>query len=247
MPVCLKFGRNNGFSSDATPDFGKLPVYFSKIGNGSTPMTDLAVSALTDVILACMMFFLAGLSFNGVTRGTAACSWAVTMVLMGASSMLGAIDHGFYESINHPAHGTLLIVTRWVIVLASLGMLISTARQFLPRGWRKVVLGLGVVGALVTMVGIALSENFLIVIASYSVVLLLTLGLHLAGLRSGRGSWEMCAAILVSIGASLMGPLGYTGPEWLGLYGTYHVVLMPAGILFYLAGRRLDRSVLPHR
>ena len=56
-------------------------------------MTDLALSALTDVILACELYFLAGLAFRiDVERGSPAFIWAVYLTLTGTATMLGAVD-----------------------------------------------------------------------------------------------------------------------------------------------------------
>ena len=65
-------------------------------------LSELAFSALTDVILACELFFLAGLSFRpGLQPFSPAWIWALTLALIGLASMLGAIDHGFFEAIGH--------------------------------------------------------------------------------------------------------------------------------------------------
>ncbi len=206
-------------------------------------MTDLALSALTDTILACEIFFLAGLSFRaGLAARSAAGVWAVTLFLMGTATLLGAIDHGYFESIGHPAHAGLVIATRVTVALASLVMLMSTAKQFLPGPWGLAVTGIGVLGFAATAWVVAVLDNFLVVIANYSVVLIFALILHLLGLRSGRGSLAMCAGIVLTIAASLLVPLGIEGPSWLGLYGTYHVALMPAVFFLYLGGRHLDRT-----
>lgn len=209
-------------------------------------MTDLALSALTDVILACEIFFLAGLSFRQeVAPASAAGAWAVALLLMGGSTMLGAIDHGFFEAIDHPAHAGLVVATRALVILAAFAMLVALVRQFLAGPLRRLVLGVGLVGMVGTIAAITQSDNFLIVIGGYSVVLLLTLAFHGADLlvrRRGRGSWAMVGGILGAIAASLLAPLGIDGPSWLGTYGTYHVALMPTVLLLYLGGRRLDST-----
>ncbi len=206
-------------------------------------MTPLALSALTDVLLACEVFLLAGLSFRpDVEAGSAAWVWAVTLLLIGVGTMLGAVDHGFYQPIDHPAHRWLTFATRVTVALAAFAMLQATARQFLGRRGRLASLLAGLAGLAAAVVGLYLSDNFLIVIACYTLVLLLTLALHLRHLRSARGSTAICVGILIVLAASALGPLGSDGLPQLGLYATYHVILMPGALALFLGGRRLDRT-----
>lgn len=206
-------------------------------------LTDLALSALTDVILACELFLLAGLSFRAdVMPKSPAWYWAFTLVLMGMASMLGAIDHGFFQPIAHPGHRGLVIATRITIVLASFGMLLATTGHFMAGQWRRIVIGLGALGFAATAWVVSVSDNFFAVIGYYSAVLLLLLVLSLRGLRDGTGSFAMGIGIILIIAASLMPPLGSQGFLGLGLYGAYHVVLMPAVIALYLGGRRFRRQ-----
>ena len=101
-------------------------------------LTDLAITALTDVILACETFLLAGLSFRpDISVRSPAWYWAVTLLLTGTATMLGAIDHGFFEAAGHPGHAAMAIATRATIALASFAMLMATAAQFLPPGWQR--------------------------------------------------------------------------------------------------------------
>lgn len=202
-------------------------------------LSPLALSALTDVILAAEVFFLAGLSCRtGIAWRSPAGWWAATMFLMGLAPALGAIDHGFFEMIDHPAHYELTVATRATAALASFTMLAATCGQFLTGRRRVALMGLGLAGLVATVGAIVFSDNFFSLVGYYSLILLVTLGFHLAGLRDGRGSIAMCAGIVGVLGASAALPIGFELPV-LGLYATYHVLLMPAVVLLYLGGRRL--------
>lgn len=204
-------------------------------------LSSLAITALTDVVLACETFLLAGLSFRpGLLLRSPAWYWAVTLFLTGTATMLGAIDHGFFEAVDHPGHPAMAIATRAVIALASFTMLMAAAAQFLPSRWRTVVLAAGAAGLAATLWMVATSDNFLAVVGFYTVVMLLLLILSLFGLRGGKGSVAMCLGVLGTLGASALIPLGSPGFFGLGLYGTYHVLLMPAVVLLYMGGRRLS-------
>jgi hypothetical protein len=206
-------------------------------------LTPLALSALTDVILACEIFFLTGLSVRSDTAPwSAAWWWSVTLGLTGLSTMLGAIDHGFFEGVVPDAHAVAMFATRAVVAVASFTMLVSTARHFLDGGWCRIVTALGAAGLAVTLWQLWGADNFLIVVAAYSAVLVLTLCFHLVGLRNGSGSLWMCAAILLILGASVMVVLESEGLPGLGLFATYHILLMPAVAGLYLGGRHLSRT-----
>jgi ABC-type uncharacterized transport system permease subunit len=203
-------------------------------------LSDLAMSSLTDVMLSCELFFLSGLSFRGeVVPKSPAWYWAFALLLIGFASMLGAIDHGFFEPVGHPWHRAMIVFTRVTIIAGSMVILLATAAQFLPPMGRRVVLGLGGLCAVAVLAVVLTSDDFLSVIVLYLLAFLLLLGLSLAGLRRGTGSIAMVVGILLTIGASLMVPLGSDGVPGLGLWGTYHVILMVASFALYLGGRHL--------
>ncbi|MDK3017288.1 DUF6962 family protein [Pseudodonghicola flavimaris] len=200
-------------------------------------LSELALSALTDGILACELFFLAGLSFRpGVQAGSPAWLWGATLALIGLASLLGMIDHGFYEAIGHPAHRSWVVATRVVIVAGSLAMIVTAAAQYLAGRWRGMVMGAAALGALYPLGMILTSDDFMSVILYYSAGLLLLLGLSVANLRQNSGTWAMILGILVTLGISGMIPAQSSGFWGLGLYGSYHVLLMPTVILLYLGG-----------
>lgn len=204
-------------------------------------LSELALSALTDVILASAQAFAAGLLFRpGLRASSAAGLWAWTMTLIAVVFLVGAIDHGFFEPVDHPLHPTLMSVNRALVAVVSFLMIAVAAVRFLGPQARRGVLALGAVGNAAVVVLVFLSDNFFIVIAGYSTALLLLLVLNIAGLRRGTGSPAMIAGIVITFVASALPLAGYEGIAGLGIYATYHIALMPAVVAFYLAGRALD-------
>lgn len=205
-------------------------------------LTDLALSALTDVILAAMQAFAAGLLFRpDQEKGSPSRLWAWTMALIAAVFLVGAIDHGFFEVVDHPFHPALMTLNRALVALASLMIALTAALQFLGPKAQKVVFALGSVGALVMVVLIFLSDNFFIVIGGYSVAMLLLLGLSLRNMGRQSGAAAMAVGVVITFAASALPLIGYQGFAGLGVYGTYHVAMMPAVLAFYLGGLGLDR------
>ncbi|MBK5970952.1 MULTISPECIES: DUF6962 family protein [Thiorhodovibrio] len=206
-------------------------------------MTDLALSAITNAILAVFIAFLAGLSFRSDQERTSAAGLLALYLLVAAlANLLGTIHHGFLEGSGHPADIPLRSVTRIVMTLGIFVFLMSTARQFLSTLGQRISLALGLVGLALISWLVATEDNFLVLVAGNLVVMLLALGLHLRGLRNGSGSWTMALAIVLTLATSMLIPLGGDGVAGLGLYGTFHVALMPAFVFFYLGGRALKRQ-----
>lgn len=201
-------------------------------------LSDLALSALTDVVLACELFFLAGLSLRtDVMPLSPAWIWGVTLALIGLASMLGAIDHGFFETIGHELHRPLVIATRLVIVLGSLCMITAAACQYLAGARRVLAIGAGCLVALWPVFMILTSDDFLSVILYYSLGLIFLLVLSAVKFRQNRGTAAMIVGILLTLAVSAMIPAQSEGFWGLGLYGSYHVLLMPIVILLFLGGR----------
>lgn len=204
-------------------------------------LSELALSAITDLLLAVMQAFAAGLLFRpGLARGSAAWLWAVSMAVIAVVFLLGGLDHGFYEMVDHPLHPAMTAATRVLVAVASFMLALVAARRFLrQRAARVTVLCVGAFEAAVIAL-VLTSDNFFVVIAGYAGVLLLLLGLAVAGLRTGAGSVAMIAGIVITLGASAIPVVGYEIVAGFGAYATYHVALMPAVFAFYLAGRALD-------
>ena len=121
-------------------------------------------------------------------------------------------------------------------------MLMATARQFMPAFWERVFTAAGLALLAATLWVLSRSDDLLILVAGNAVTMLLMLGLHIHGLRSGRGSAVMCLGAVMTIGASLLVVTGGDGVAGLGLYGTLHVALMPAVLVLFLGGLRLRRT-----
>jgi hypothetical protein len=208
------------------------------IYKGANTMSEVSISALTDVILACELFFLSGFSFQkGVHAFSPAWIWALTLGLIGAASMLGAIDHGFFEAIGHPGHRPMVVITRLVIVAGSLSLIVAAATNYLTGLWRNLVLLMGAGVALWPVFVILTSDGFLPVILYYALGFLFLLALSLAHWRQNKGTTAMIIGIILTLAISAMIPLESNGFWGLGLYGSYHVLLMPTILLLYWGGR----------
>jgi Family of unknown function (DUF6962) len=201
-------------------------------------ISELSISAITDIILSCELFFLSGLCFRpAVQTGSPVWLWGVTLALTGLGAMIGAIDHGFFEPIEHHLHRDLIIATRVTVVIGSLSMIVAVAQQYLSGGLRSAFVGLAVIGAVWPIYIISTSDDLLPVMIYYSVGFLFTLALSIIYLRQNTGTKTMIVAIFAALGVTALIPLGSQGFWGMGLFGTYHVLLMPVVVLLYLGGR----------
>jgi len=204
-------------------------------------LTDLQLSAITDIVLACELFLLSGLIFGPqVSLGSARFAFGIYLAMMGAAAMFGAIDHGFLEVPPHPSHPTMQFVTRLTIVLASLALLIATCREYLPRLLGLVIAGLGALASLWIAWVVWHEDNFLFIAGGSVVVFLLMLALSLLRSIRGEGSVLLPVGLLLTLASASIAFLGGDGVLGLGLYGTLHVAAMIAAFVLFLGGRGLS-------
>ncbi len=207
-------------------------------------LDELSYSAMTDVILACLQAFAAGLMIRcDVERKSPAWFWAITLTLISLTFLLGAVDHGFFETVQHWMHEPLLIATRACAAISAFLICVTAARQFLGPLGQKVVYTLSGGVNIIVIVLLFVSDNFFIVMGSYSSAMLFLLVLSLIGLKNGRGSFAMVCGVVITFVASAFPLVGYELFAGFGIYATYHVVLMPAVLAFYLGGLKLERKM----
>jgi hypothetical protein len=201
-------------------------------------MTVLAVTAITDFLLASEAFFLAGrLSSKPKDRFSAAWYFSGVLLLLGVAALLGGIDHGFFQAANLPRYA--IQRSDWIVMGGvTFCLLMTTARQFFPPAAQRIALIVAIVQFVVDTVAVLWIESFLDVILNYAPVMLLLLVMSFAGLRNGKGSRHMIAGILILFAASgilavrldLFSPLDHNS--------LYHLLSM-IGTAFYAGGAHL--------
>jgi hypothetical protein len=202
-------------------------------------METLAITSITNFILASELFLLAGLMVKTPkARFSAAWFWAGSMFALASSALIGGIDHGFVE----PADLARYLIQRpnWIVVgLATFCMLLATARQFFPPLWQRPALILGTIQLIVYGIVVLLVDDFRIVIINYAPVMLLLLLMSVLGLKRGTGSWQMIAGILVLLAASAVQALDVDVFSPLDQNGLYHVISIVGVVFMYCGGQRL--------
>ena len=202
-------------------------------------MTAPALTAITDLVLAAEVLFLAGrMSAMPKARLSAAWFWSGVMLLMGLAGLIGGIDHGFFETAGLPRFW--IERPNWMVLAAmTFCLLMSIAAQFFGPRARGAMAVVGAVQFAVDVILVWRVDSFLVVILNYAPVMILLLAMNLAGLKKSTGSWQMIAGILAMFAASGVQAAGIDTFAPLDHNGLYHVISMVGVVLLYLGGRRL--------
>jgi hypothetical protein len=201
----------------------------------------LAVTAITDFMLAGEAFFFAGM-LAGRVYGLLSAEgyWAGVLFFLAASALAGGVDHGFLEPYGETALRVFMKRLTWIMIAAlTLVAALSMCGRFLSGAIATVVSIAALVQFAVFCGLIFARDDFLVVVLNSAPVMLVLLVLNIAGLGNGSGSWQMIAGLLLSFVASGLQALGVDILHPLDRNGLYHVVLMTAVPFLYLGGLRL--------
>lgn len=204
-------------------------------------LTALAVTAITNFILASETFFVSGLLFpRPKSKGSAAWFWQIAILLLAISALIGGIDHGFFESVGQTPARTIIQRVNWLFIgLLTLFVFLTTARQFFQPPVRKVLYIIAGVQLVIYTVLILVLDNFLVVIVNYAPVMLLLLVMSIMGLRDGTGSWAMIAGIIISFVASGVQAAGIDVFSPVDHNSLYHFGMMVAVVGLYLGSAQM--------
>ncbi len=204
-------------------------------------MTPLAVTAITNFILAAEVLFFAGMLLGkSFSPASPAFSWGLAMVFLGISALLGGIDHGFFEIQGDSLVRVILQRSTWLFIgLLTMCTLITLGRQFIPEKYQNIVFIIAVVQLVIFIFLIVRYNNFLFVIVNYAPVMLLFLVFQVIGLSDGSGSATMIAGLVISFIAAALQVMKVDNFSPLDHNGLYHVVMMVAVYFLYHGGLQL--------
>ena len=205
----------------------------------------LAVTAITNFVLAAQALFLAGLLVEAPkARMSAAWHWGGAMFLLGLAALLGGIDHGFIEPAGLPRFWIQRLT--WLALGGTTFFIVRTiAAQFLSKTQAKAISRLAWAQLLVYTAAVFAIDSFLVAVVNYALVLVWLLFMNLAHLRDGRGSWQMVAGTCTLFLASAVQAMGIDMFSPVDHDGLYHLISMPGLVLLYFGGRRLERRETP--
>jgi hypothetical protein len=205
-------------------------------------MDTLAVTSITNFALAAEIFFLAGMMVRTPkARLSPAWFWGGAMLALATSALLGGIDHGFVEAAGQDRFA--IQRSNWLVMgVAVLFLVLATARQFFGPRWQRRLDLLAFLQIMVYVVAVFAIGEFEVVVVSSGAAMVLLLAASIAGLPSGRGSWEMVVGVLLLLVASAAQGLEVDPDGPLSPSGVYHVIAMVGVPFMYLGGQRLDRG-----
>ena len=195
------------------------------------------ITAITNFILACEAFLGAGFLLGRIPIGlSASLFWTIGIFFFAAGFLLGGIDHGFYEQRGNTKERLRIQKISWICgAITTYSITLSTAFQFTSGiiFYLLAIVGLFQLAAFIT-ISIRI-HNFLIVMMNYFPILLLILILNIIGLWHGSGSLFMILGILVTFIASALEGIGVDLFAPLDRHGLYHIVMMIAIALLFVA------------
>lgn len=202
-------------------------------------MNALAITSITDFILASELFFLAGMLVSiPKARFSAAWFWSGAMFLLGMAALIGGIDHGFFEVAGVPRY--FIQRANWIVLGAmTFFLLMATAMQFFSIQAQRLWMLFGLVQFIAYTIAVLLIDSFLIVILNYAPVMVLFLAMNFIGRNTGTGSWTMIVGIMILFAASAIQALGIDVFSPLDHNGLYHLVSMLGVLFLYFGGLRL--------
>jgi hypothetical protein len=158
-------------------------------------VTVLAVTYITNILLASVVFFLAGrMSRTPKEQFSAAWYFTGVLLLLGVAALIGAVDHGFFEPAGLPRY--FIQRADWIVLGGvTFCLLMTTAKQFFAPRAQRIVLIVGVMQFAVNTTAVLSVDSFLDVIVNYAPVMLLFLAMNIFGLRNGTGSMQMIIGI----------------------------------------------------
>lgn len=207
-------------------------------------MSPLSVTAITNFILACEAFFIAGLLFaTPKSPHSAAWCWQLAVLTLATSALVGGIDHGFFETYGPTPTRKIIEHFNWFLLgVLTLLMFLTAVRQFLKISTQKLGFITAFAQLAIYTLLILVTDNFRIAILNYAPIMLLLLILNIHGLRRGLGSWAMIAGIMIGFLASGVQLAGIDIFSPVDRNGLYHIGMMGALVMFYMAGKRLKTS-----
>jgi hypothetical protein len=204
--------------------------------------TPLRVTAITNFVWAGEALAAGGFLLARAGRVSSAAGWwALALLSMGISALLGGIGHGFFEPEGKtPAWRAMDRAKDLSAGLIACFVLLTAGRQFFGAGAQLSVLLVAIVQLVAFAAAVILLDSFLVVIIDYAPAVVLLLVLSIIGLPAGTGSWQMIVGLALSIAASLCQALGIDTFSPLDRNGLYHVILMAATVFLFLGGLRLS-------
>jgi hypothetical protein len=202
----------------------------------------LAITSITNFVLAAELFFLAGMmARTPKARFSAAWFWAGAMLALATNALLGGIDHGFVEPAG--LDRSWIRQPNWIVLgLVAFCTLLATARQFLAPRWQLPALVVGLVQLAVYVVVVLQVDDFTVAILNYLPVVLLLLVLSIRGRSDGSGSWPMVVGLVLLLVASAVQYLEVDVLAPLLHDGLYHVIAIAGVPFLYWGGQLLKRT-----
>ena len=205
-------------------------------------MPDLVIAAITNFVLAGVLLFFGGMLVQRPKeRFSAAWFWGWSVTLLGVGSLIGGIDHGFFEAPGLPRYG--IQRSNWIeLGAATFFILMTVATQFFSPRVQRGFLVFGIAQFALNTLCALLIDDYLVVILNYAPVMILMLVLSIRGLRDGTGSPVMVSGLLIVAAASVIQSTGFDLGSLLDQTSLYHLTSTVGAVFLYGGGLHLRHA-----
>jgi hypothetical protein len=203
-----------------------------------------AVTSITNFILAGEVFFFAGMMAQiSKARFSAAWFWSGMMLFLGLATLIGGIDHGFFEGPGLPR--AFIQRLTWILLgMMTFFLLMTVASQFFSRQVRRFFLIFGIVQFIAYTIAILAITSFLVVIVNYAPVMLFLLVMCLLHVKKSPGLRSLIFGILILFAASAVQRSNVLYFGVLDQNGVYHLISMVGMVWMVLGGKDFRKTVV---
>jgi hypothetical protein len=207
-------------------------------------MKTVEITAITNFLLTAEIFFLAGRYFEFQKQVfSAAWWWNIAIFLLGTTTLIGGIDHGFFEVHNRPERSYITKINWGVLGILTFVILITISKQFFSATFQPFILGVGIVQLIVYFILLLRVNSFLLVILNNTPVMVMLLIINLLKFSSTPGSLPMIAGIIILVIASLVQAFKIRLLFLLDGNGLGHIILMVGVIFLFYGGLGLSTDL----
>lgn len=204
----------------------------------SSMLTSLQYVAISDFILAGMCLFMAGVLFGRVkSHESRYAMLSYFMLFTGLSAFIGGLDHGFFEPLNERYYPRVL--TYSTVAAATFCLFRYTAMSYFS-GWIRRIL---ILIAFAQLIGFVISavfvDDFTLVIANYSPVMLLFFIMNLLHVKRSRSEPMFVYSCVIMMAATAIQVLDVGITSSINGDTLFHILAVVAYLFFFKGARNV--------
>ncbi len=198
-------------------------------------LNSLAITAITNILLASEVLFLAGkLVCKNPIKEKASFYWSLAFFTVGISALIGGIDHGFFEPFGNSFPRLLIQKATWLSINGIAYFVVMTvSKQFIDKKFHRVIFFVAIAQFVLIGIVAVLSSKFIIILINYAIPMLIMLVLSFISWLKYRRLGRMTIGLVLAFAAAIIQVSRTTVFLPVDHNGIYHIVMMIAVICLY--------------